>query len=127
MQCLVGRVAAVDAECVDWGVLKAAVEDVRRLKSWAEGREVAFAQQIAKVSSFPEKSLAEAGHTSVRQGERLLKRAEPAEAVPAFGVSLGAGRVSGEHVDVLNCALRLLEPAARRKLIDQGAHLVKLA
>ena len=43
------------------GVLKAAVADLRRLKSWVEGREVAFAQRIAKVSSFPEKSLAEAG------------------------------------------------------------------
>ena len=58
---LVERVAAVSSDCSDWGVLKAGVEDVRRLKSWVEGREVAFAQLTAKVSSFPEKSLAEAG------------------------------------------------------------------
>jgi hypothetical protein len=76
VQSLVGRVTAVDAGCVDWGVLQEAVGDVRRLKSWVEGREVAFAQQIAKVSSFPEKSLAQAGNTSLRDGERLLHRAE---------------------------------------------------
>ncbi len=127
MQCLVGRLAAVDADCADWGVLKAAVEDLRRLKSWVEGREVALARSVAAVSSFPEKSLAEAGNISLRHGGRLLKRAETAGAVPAFGTSLDAGRVSGEHVDVLTRALRELEPAARGKLIDQGEHLVKLA
>ena len=53
VQSLIGRVAAVAADCADWRLLKAGVEDLRRLKSWVEGREVAFAQQIAKVSSFP--------------------------------------------------------------------------
>ena len=82
---LVGRVAAVSSDCSDWGVLKAGVEDVRRLKSWVEGREVAFAQLTAKVSSFPEKSLAEAGRTSLRNGERLLGRAETAAGCSGVG------------------------------------------
>ena len=124
---LVERVAAVSPDCADWGVLKAGVEDVRRLKSWVEGREVAFAQLIDKVSSFPEKSLAEAGRTSLRNGERLLGRAETAKTVPALGESLDAGRVSGEHVDVLTRALRGVEPAVREKLIDQGDRLAKIA
>jgi hypothetical protein len=47
VQSLVGRVAGVAVDCVDWHVLKAAVGDLRRVKSWVEGREVAFAQQIA--------------------------------------------------------------------------------
>ena len=124
---LVERVAAVASDCSDWGVLKAGVEDVRRLKSWVEGREVVLAQLAAKVSSFPEKSLAEAGRTSLRNGERLLGRAETAGAVPALGESLDAGRVSGEHVDVLTRALRGVEPAVRDKLIDQGDRLAKIA
>ena len=95
MQGLVGRVAAVDAGCAEWGVLKAAVEDVRRLKSWVEGREVAFAQQIAKVSSFPEKSLAQAGRTSLRHGEQLLHVPRPPGRSRSFGASLDAGRVVG--------------------------------
>lgn len=127
VQSLVGRVAAVPADCADWHLLKAGVEDLRRLKSWVEGREVAFAQQIAKVSSFPEKSLAQAGNTSLSNGGKLLKRAETAATVPAFGTSLGEGRVSGEHVDVLTCTLRDLQPAAREKLVEQGDRLVKLA
>jgi Domain of unknown function (DUF222) len=127
VQCLVGRVAGVDAGCTDWGVLKKAVEDLRCLKSWVEGREVAFAQQIAKVSSFPEKSLSQAGRISLRDGERLLHRAETAEQVPAFGTSLDAGRVSGEHLDVLTRTLRSLEPAVRVKLAEEAARLVVIA
>ena len=59
------------------------IADVRALKSWVEAREVSFAQQVAKVSSFPEKSLAEAGNTSVAQGGRLLQRAETAAQCPS--------------------------------------------
>ena len=127
VQNLVGRVAGVGAGCTDWEVLRAGVADLRQLKSWVEGREVAFAQQIAKVSSFPEKSLAEAGNTSLRNSGRLLERAETADAVPAFGTSLDAGRMSGEHVDVLTRTLREMQPAVRGKLVDQAEHLVTLA
>jgi hypothetical protein len=124
---LVGRVAAVDAGCADWAVLQAAVGELRRLKSWVEGREVALARLVAEVSSFPEKSLAEAGRISLRHGEQLLHRAETAEQVPSFGASLDAGRVSGEHVDVLARTLRQLEPAARVKLIEAAPGLVVIA
>jgi Domain of unknown function (DUF222) len=127
VQSLVGRVAGVDAGCVDWGVLSAAVGDLRRLKSWVEGREVALAQQVAKVSSFPEKSLAQAANTSLRDGERLLTRASTAEAVPGLGASLDEGRVSGEHLDVLTRTLRSVTPAVRDGLIEQGARLAVLA
>ncbi len=89
VQSLVGRVAAVDADCTDCSLLKAGVADLRRLKSWIEGREVALVQALAKVSSFPEKSLAEAANTSVHHGGQLLKRAETAQAIPAIGVLVG--------------------------------------
>jgi Domain of unknown function (DUF222) len=126
-QNLVGRVAAVDLACTDCGVLRAGVEDLRRLRSWVEGREVAFAQQIAKVSSFPEKSLAEAGRTSLLHGGKVLQRAETAEAVPAFGPSLDDGRVSGEHVDVLTRILRDLAPAVREQFTEAVPRLLTLA
>jgi Domain of unknown function (DUF222) len=127
VQSLVGRVAAVDDECADVGVVKAAVGDLRRLQSWIEGRQVAFAKMLARLSSFPEKSLAEAARTSLRRGEDLLRRAETTDAVPAMGVSLDEGRVSGEHVDVLARTLRHLQPAARQRLVDDGARLAMIA
>jgi hypothetical protein len=127
VQSLVGRVAAVDVQCAQWDVLAAAVGDLRKLKSWVEGREVAFARATARVSSFPEKSLAEAGRTSLRGGELLLRRAATADQVPSLGTSLDAGRVSGEHVDVLARTLRQLEPVIRTKLIDEAPCLVMIA
>ncbi len=83
---LVGRVAVVDAGCADRVVLEAAVGELRRLKSWVESREVAVARELAAVSSFPEKSLADASRCSVRQAEQVLRRAETVEQVPEFGV-----------------------------------------
>ncbi|MEP7203225.1 MAG: DUF222 domain-containing protein [Ilumatobacteraceae bacterium] len=124
---LVERLAAVDAGCADWASLRVAVDDVRRLRSWVDGREVAVARAVAGVSSFPEKSLAEAGRTSLRHGEQVLKRADTVETVPEFGASLDAGRVSGEHVDVMGRALRQLDPAVRQQLVDQAPILVTLA
>jgi hypothetical protein len=55
---LLERVASVDAGCADWAVLKAAVGELARLRSWLDGREVVLAGLIAGLSSFPEKSLA---------------------------------------------------------------------
>ena len=80
-----------------------------------------------ETSSFPEKSLAEAGRTSLRHGEQMLKRVETTGTVPDFGVSLDAGRMSGEHVDAMGRALRQLEPGQRQLLIAQADRLVILA
>jgi len=127
VQGLVGRVAAIDAGCGDCLVLKAGVADLRRLKSWLEAREIDFAQALGKVSSFPEKSLAEAANTSVHHGGKLLQRAETAALVPSFAESLGDGRVSGEHVDVMTRVMRSLEPKIANQLAADGVRLVRLA
>ena len=127
VQCLVRRVAAIDASCAEWGVLQGAVEDLRRLKAWVDGCEVVVARAVAAVSSWPEKSLAEAGRTSLRQAEEVLKRAETAQAMPSFGTSLATGNVSGQHIDVLTRALRQLEPAVRARLVEAAPTLVGVA
>ena len=75
---------------------------------------------MVEVSSFPEKSLADASRTNLRQAEQMLRRCETADHVPDFGASLDAGRVSGAHVDVLARTLRQVEPEVRDKLIEQG-------
>jgi hypothetical protein len=124
---LVGRVAAVDAGCADRLVLEAAVAELRRLKSWVEAREVAVARGLAMVSSFPEKSLADASRSSVRQAEQVLLRGETIAQMPGFGSSLDAGRVSGDHVDVLARTLRQAPPAVRDQLSADAARLVLIA
>jgi hypothetical protein len=124
---LVGRVAAVDAGCADRLVLEAAVGELRRLKSWVESREVAVARGLAMVSSFPEKSLADASRSSIRQAEHVLTRGQTVSQIPALAMSLEAGRVSGEHVDVLTRTLRQVNPTVRDRLAGDAARLVLIA
>ena len=124
---LVERVAAVGAGCADRVVLETAVGELRRLKSWVESREVAVARQLADVSSFPEKAVADAGRSSIRHAEQILHRAETVEQIPGFGSSLDAGQVSGDHVDVLARTLRQVDPGVRDRLTADAARLVVIA
>ncbi len=54
--------------------------------------------------------MADASRCNIRQAEQVLRRAETVAHVPEFGVSLDAGRVSGDHLDVLTRTLRQVEP-----------------
>ena len=124
---LVERVAAVDAGCTDRVALETVVGELQRLKSWVEAREVAVARSLATVASFPEKALADAGRSSVRQAEQILRRAETSQQNPLFGTSLEAGRVTGEHLDILARTIRQLPPAVHDQLTADAARLVLLA
>ena len=121
---LVRRVAVIDATCPD---LRVTGGVLRELRSWLDGRDVAYANVVSEVSSFPEKSLAEAANMSLLHGGRLLERAVTAGLLPVFGVSLDEGRIAGEHVDVLTRTLRGLEPEVRDMLIGQAERLVVIA
>ena len=72
---------------------------------------------VAEVSSFPEKCLADAGGGSVRDAGAVLARSSLVASVPALGVALAAGRVTGEHVDALARRLERLEPQTRARLL----------
>ncbi len=88
---------------------------------------MAVARQLATVASFPEKALADAGRSSVRHAEQILRRADTVDRVPGFGSSLDAGRMSGEHVDILARTLRQVDPAVRDQLCADAARLVLVA
>ena len=124
---LVERVAAVDASCADRFTLESAVGELRCLKSWVESREVWLARALREVSSFPEKNLADAARTNLRDAETVMRRAEVVDAVPAFEQAFDAGRVSGAHVDAFERAMRNLEPTPRQLLTDQAPRLVRIA
>src|SRR3954463_10142908 len=103
---LVDRAAALESCRRDRVSVETVVDELRRLQDWLDGRQVAAARLVSDVSSFPEKSLADASRTNLRQAEQMLRRADTADAVPEFAVSLDAGRLSGAHVDVLAATFR---------------------
>jgi len=124
---LVVRAAALESCPHDRGSVEAAVAGLGRLRAWLDSRSVVAARLMAEVSSFPEKSLADASRTGLRDATRLLERAETVEQVPAFGSSLDAGRVTGGHVDVLSRTLRQVEPEVRDGLIERASSLLLIA
>ena len=89
MQELVGWVGSVDPACRDREVLTTAVASVGRLQSWVEGQRVRLAGQLAEVASFPEKTLADAARSSLRDAERDLERGRTIDAMPALGRRAG--------------------------------------
>src|ERR1044071_7881035 len=92
---LVDRAAALENCRRDRVWVETVIGELGRLRAWLDSRDVAAARLAAEVSSFPEKSLADAGRTGLRDATRLLERATTTDVVPELGASLDAGRVSG--------------------------------
>ena len=89
---LVDRAAALESSARDRVSVEMVVGELARLRAWVDSRDVAAARLVAEVSSFPEKSLADAGRTGLREAAQTMRRAETVDQVPEFGASLDAGR-----------------------------------
>jgi Domain of unknown function (DUF222) len=124
---LVIAIAGVDAACRDRSVLVAAVAASARLRAWLDGRDVVLAAQMEQVASYPEKALADASRTSLRDAERTVRRAHTVRSLPPLGEALAVGAVAGAHVDIAARALRQLEPHERGELVDRATWLAAMA
>ena len=98
-----------------------------RLRAWLDGRDVALATQVEQIASYPEKVLADAARTTLKDAERTVKRAQTTRVLPRLGEALADGVVSGAHVDVAGRALAQLEERQRDALIDKADWLVGMA
>jgi hypothetical protein len=124
---LVEAVGGLDPACRDHGVLAEVVAASARLRGWLDGRDTVLAAQVERVVSFPEKVLADASRTSLRDAERTVERVRTTSVLPQLGQALQDGVVSGAHVDVAGRALRQLEPRQRDGLVDRAGWLVDVA
>jgi hypothetical protein len=124
---LIDTVGGLDPTCRDRDALSAAVAAAARLHGWLDGRDVAIAAQVELVASYPEKVLADASRTSLREAERTVKRIQTTRVLPKLGEALADGAVCGAHVDVAGRALGQLDPGQRDALIDRAGWLVGIA
>jgi hypothetical protein len=124
---LIETVGGVDPSCRDRSVLAGAVAASARLRAWLDGRDVALAARVAEVASYPEKILADASRTSLREAERTVQRSRTTRLLPQLGQALADAAVSGAHVDVAGRAMGRLEPGQRHVLIDRADWLVEAA
>jgi hypothetical protein len=124
---LIDMVGGLDPACRDRGVVSAAVAAAARLRGWLDGRDVALAAQVEAVASYPDKVLADASRTSLREAQRTVQRIHTTKMLPPLGAALADGVVSGAHVDVATRALSQLDPAQRDALIDRAGWLTEVA
>ncbi len=124
---IVERLAALDPAMAGADELRAALGDLKRLRSWTDAREAAVVAALEVAVSFPERAITDAQQVPFRDAERSLARAQFLRDVPAFAAALEAGAITVGHVDVVLRAAKKLEPAARAVLLGEVDRLVALA
>ena len=121
---LIDGIVGVPEECADRLRLQVLLADVRRLKSWCEGREVWLAHRLQDTSATAEFEIAEATTTTLGAAMKLVERAATIAELPVFAEALDAGVVTGAHVDVLTRARRDLPPDRQDAFTGEVQRLV---
>jgi len=124
---LVERLSALDPTVADANELRAALADVKRLRSWTDAREAAVVAALEVTVSFPERAITDTQQVPYRDAERALARAQFLRDVPAFTAALETGSITVGHVDVVLRAATKLEPDARTVLLGDADRLVTMA
>jgi len=109
------------------GELEARLRDLADLGSWRDAAEAEIVAALAKVSSFPEAAVADAGRCSVGTAATTTERAATLESAPAFADALDDARVTAGHVDVLTRGANALEPEQRAELFGRAETLADVA
>jgi hypothetical protein len=125
----VERVAAVraDAAARPTAELESALVELRGLRAWSDAAEAAVVAEIARRTSFPESSIAEASRESLGRAGKTIERARTLDAVPSFADALDRGLVTSGHVDELTRAGASLEPPQRQELLERCERLLPVA
>jgi hypothetical protein len=98
-----------------------------QLRGWLDATVLALTVEVAAVGDVAEMRLQDSARLSARSVEREIRRARVVDAVPALGDALGEGEVSVDHVDVLERALKRLDPDQRFTLLSGSEDLVHIA
>jgi len=129
---IVERLEQLDAPVLDVGEVAAGLRDLNRIKGFVAELEHALARradELAAAGSGAPASevLGAATHCSRQAAEKVARRAEVLDDVPAVTAQLGKGRIGTEHVDALARAARRLDDDDRRSLLSLHAELAQTA
>jgi hypothetical protein len=120
-------IAALDIAGGSLTDTKAGLVAVQLVRGWLDARMLEMASRLSVVSSFPENDLSIASKTGHRSATTVLNRASTVEHMAEFGVALGSGQVSNDHIDVATRALRRLKAAERPAFMAQSGRLALIA
>ena len=108
--------------------LKAALADVRGLRSFLTAAEADLARRLRELASFPEADLAESSKGSLHDATKTLARAETLGQVPGLADALERAVVTAGHVDAVTKAAKGLDDhEQRQELFDRVDSLVDVA
>lgn len=107
---------------------EALLRDVAAVRGWLDSVELAVARLLNDMPGvWPEKTLSQAGRSTIRRAEQTMRRLDAAGSLPGLEPALAAGAVSVEHLDVVANTMRRLEPDAQALLAAEGDRLVAIA
>ena len=124
---LVRRVASLDRRALDRAGLRAYLGELKQVRSWIDAAEADAIGLMRATESYVEQAVSEAEGVPFHKADKLVQRAELLAELPVFAAALGAGRITGAHVDVLVRALKRLEPGMRPRLLAEADRLVGVA
>lgn len=111
----------------DRAEITAGFQKLTRLRAWCDSREVKAGRLLVRECAYPEKVMADAARSSLRDAKRVIDRAAALAEVPSFEPAMAAGQVGAAHVDVVGTALRQFDGAERREIATRLDRLVGVA
>ncbi len=110
------NVAAVRAKAsAGKGHITTALVDVRAIRAWADAAEAGLVNQLSKVDSFPESTIAETNSCSVGAASKTKERSDTLAATPSFADALTGGAITSGHVDAVTRASKKLDDNNQRQ------------
>lgn len=120
------RLHAGDDRALAAADVEARLADAGVVQRWLDARVASLTGTYTTQSPTPELGVAQALRLPFRDADVLVRRAQLTEACPALAQALTAGVLSGEHVDVIERGIRLLQPDERvRFFTEQVPALVR--
>ncbi len=129
---VVQRVLDCHVPGLDAGGVHGLLADAARLQRWLDGVQTAAAGRLRELAAtdsllVPQLLVADAAHLDERPADQVLRRADTVQAMPELWQALADGRCGASHVDVVDRALRRLEPGQRDQLAASGSRVASWA
>lgn len=125
-------VCAVELDAMDRDAVAVVLGEVRRLRSCLDAVEVRAARRLRQLAaegrSEPVESvLGNAGGRTGREARDVTGRDELCDETPALDDALGAGSISGSHLDAIASAAKGLPPEVREEFLGLADRLLARA
>jgi hypothetical protein len=124
----VERIAAVRCDpTADAALISSGLVAIREARAWLDSQQAGLVTSLRQVESFAEKTIAEAGKTSLGAASKTTERSATLTATPKLGEALEAGAITADHIDAVTRASKKLDAGRRKELFERVDQLGDIA